>query len=85
VPVIISAIQNNPIAGQKFVRFEDKDPAVLRLYFKDFPMQAMPPFAKEKFYSGIRAKVKEAQVPTLKEIQFLDADSGLEMDKLAIE
>jgi tetratricopeptide (TPR) repeat protein len=85
VPVIIAAIQNNPIAGQKFVRFEDKDPAVLRLYFKDFPMQAMPPFAKEKFYSGIRAKVKEAQVPTLKEIQFLDADSGLEMDRLAIE
>ncbi len=85
VPLIISAIQNNPIAGQKFVRFEDKDPAVLRLYFKDFPMQAMPPFAKEKFYSGIRAKVKEAQLATLKEIQFLDADSGLELDKLGIE
>lgn len=82
--VIINAIKNNPIAGRKYSRFDNSDPAVLKLYFKDFPMQAMPPFAKDKFFGGVREKAKLAAVTTLKQIVFLDADTGMEMDKIEL-
>jgi tetratricopeptide (TPR) repeat protein len=84
VAAIVAAVQRNPVAGPKFIRYDDKAQGELRLYFQNFPMQQMPPFAKEKFFSGIRDKVKQAGVPDLKRIVFLDADNGTVLDTLDI-
>lgn len=73
---IDDAIKSNPIAGNKFVKSEQVG-EVLNLYFKDFPMQAMPPFAKEKFFSQLYPQVPSG----VKEIVFLDSESGKELDR----
>ncbi len=78
-------VAKNPVAGPKYVRFESASPAQLSLYFRQFPMEAMPPMAKDKFYMGIRTKAAELGLTALKKVIFLDADSGKELDTLAIE
>lgn len=69
-------IRKNPVAGSKFVKFERKDSAI-RLVFKDFPMSAMPPFAKEKFFSGIRPLLKNGET-----LEFIDQASGTVMETI---
>ncbi|MBN8548788.1 MAG: tetratricopeptide repeat protein [Deltaproteobacteria bacterium] len=78
-------VKTNPVAGPKYVRFEAKDKGSLDLYFRNFPMSAMPPFAKTKFYSGIKEKVAALGLKDLRQIRFVDADSGEVLDTLTIE
>jgi len=81
---VVNAVRTNPVAGTKFVRADDKDPTVLKLYFKDFPMQAMPPFAKQKFFSGLQDRVRQAKLTELRRIDFIDADTGQPLDTMQI-
>lgn len=75
-------IQQNPIAGPKFVSFDTPSDQMLKVFFRAFPMEAMPPFAKEKFYSSIRTKAAELNLSSLKTVEFIDADSGKVLDSL---
>lgn len=81
---VAAFVAQNPVAGPKYVRYEALGSDTLRLYFRSFPMEAMPPMAKDKFYSGIKAKISELKLGALKKVVFLDADSGMTLDTLAI-
>jgi tetratricopeptide (TPR) repeat protein len=70
-------IRANEIAGPKFDRAAFVD-GMVALYFKEFPMDKMPPFVREKFTSGVLEKVK-ALVPEATSISFVDSATGAEM------
>lgn len=80
----IAALKGNPVAGPKFVRHDVAADGSLRLFFREFPMAQMPPFAKEKFFSGLKRNVQGMQLTSVKRIVFVDDASGGEMETLAI-
>lgn len=80
----VSAVRANPVAGPKFVRAEQGDAGSIKLIFKDFPMSQMPPFAKEKFFSGLKAAAERNNLADIRLVSFIDAQSGGEMDRLEI-
>ena len=71
-PAIEQYFKSNEITKDKFIKVEQQA-EILKLYFKDFPMQAMPPFAKEKFFSKIKEGLNGNN--TVKKLQFYDAIS----------
>ena len=70
-------LKDNPVAGPKIQGFDVEDD-VFVVYVSKFPMQAMPPFAKEKFFGGIIKFVKDNEISELKSIRFVDQLSGKE-------
>jgi tetratricopeptide (TPR) repeat protein len=80
IAAVVAHVQQNDIAGPKFSRYEVADEgATVKLYFKQFPMEAMPPFIRDRFLN----KLKDAgRGGTLKEIVVLDADQGTEMARV---
>jgi tetratricopeptide (TPR) repeat protein len=85
VEALVAAVQSNPIAGPKFVKHEvSHDEGVIKLYFKDFPMAMMPPFAKEKFFSGIRNKAVELGLKRTKQVLFVDQTTSAVMETLSL-
>lgn len=75
---INEVLKTNSVTSRKFVRSEINGEE-LKLYFKDFPMEAMPPFAKEKFFKT----VKENSEDSVKKIIFIDSVSGKIMEELS--
>ena len=80
----ISTIRANPVAGPKFVRYEDKKPGVLRLFFREFPMGQMPPFAKEKFFGSLRQAAKASKIDGIRSIVFIDDATENEMEVISL-
>lgn len=76
-------LKANPVAGQKFVRVEDSSPQEIGLYFRDFPMAAMPEFARNKFIQGIATKIGELGVSKEIPVIIYDATSKVEMARVA--
>lgn len=85
VDLLVDFVKANPVAGPKFAYSALPRPNSLELYFSKFPMEQMPPFAKQKFLGGIQAKAKELGLSgVLNELLFLDADSKNVMEKLEL-
>lgn len=82
---VVATVRANPVAGPKFVTHEVSGKGVLKLVFKDFPMQMMPPFAKEKFFAGVRKSVESASATELTKIEFVDQATGATMEALALK
>jgi tetratricopeptide (TPR) repeat protein len=80
----IQSIKSNPVAGDKFRSYEGPSDGVLRLKFVDFPMAQMPPFAKQKFFDRLREGLKTNAVSGLSALEFVDADSGVLLDRLSL-
>lgn len=80
----VAVVRANPVAGPKFVSYETGDNNTLRLLFRSFPMQAMPPFAKEKFFGNLKKAAVDAKLDGVAAIVFVDADSGAQMESLAL-
>jgi cytochrome c-type biogenesis protein CcmH/NrfG len=78
----VGEVRENPVAGPKLVRHAEKGDSTVVLFFKDFPMDKMPPFAKQKFFAGLRAALDRNTLKHIKRIEFLDAESGRELDVL---
>jgi len=78
---VVDALKQSPVAGPKFSSAKEEGDE-LKLYFHDFPMQAMPPFAKEKFYTKLR---EAAQASALKQLIFLDSSTNQELDRLSLK
>jgi tetratricopeptide (TPR) repeat protein len=77
-------IRNNPVAGPKFVYAKiDKDALILN--FANFPMAAMPPFAKEKFFNTVRESVERNKLTQIKVVKFLDHGTNETMDSLDLK
>lgn len=85
VEEVVAAVRSNPVAGAKFVTHEVSPKGVLKLTFKDFPMQMMPPFAKEKFFSNVRKSVEAASAAELTTIEFVDLATGSTMESLTLK
>ena len=79
----VSQIKANPVAGPKFIGHEDSK-GDLKLTFKDFPMNQMPPFAKEKFFGSLRKAAEQAKITDVKTISFIDLASGKMMEQMTL-
>jgi tetratricopeptide (TPR) repeat protein len=79
----VAQVQNNPVAGPKFVGHEEVKEE-LRLTFKDFPMSQMPPFAKEKFFGTLKKAAQDTNISNVKTISFIDLASGKVMDQITL-
>lgn len=58
---IVETVKNNPVAGPKFVDHYISTSGDLVLLVRDFPMDKMPPFVKDKFLNGIKAVAETVQ------------------------
>lgn len=81
----VSAVRSNPVAGPKFDSYETGKNGTLKLLFRNFPMQGMPPFAKEKFFANLKKAAADAGVSDVQQILFVDADTGAEMASLPLK
>jgi tetratricopeptide (TPR) repeat protein len=84
VEAFIATVTSNPVAGPKFAGYEQSGTSVLRLRFKDFPMAQMPPFAKQKFFTGLKEALAKSNLSGVKQLEFVDAASGSVMEKLKV-
>lgn len=80
--VLAEVVRANSVAGPKFVEAKDQGNGVVALYFREFPMEGMPPFVKDKFVNGIKLKAMDLDVSTL---LFIDKDSGAEMVRAPVK
>jgi hypothetical protein len=76
---VVEAIKGNPIAGPKVSRSEKDGDRGGSVYFKDFPMDQMPPFARDKFLGGIASQMKESGLPADAVIHLRDEATGKDM------
>lgn len=65
-------IKQHQIAGPKFVRSEISG-TLISVYFKNFPMAAMPEFVRDSFVS--KTKAAASKIQSISEIRFIDEDS----------
>lgn len=79
----IAALRANPVAGPKFVRHERVN-KTLKLYYRDFPMSQMPPFAKDKFIGGIKSALSQNGLADVSEVVFADAGSQAVMESVVV-
>ena len=80
---VASYLQANAIAGPKFVRAENNSNSSVSVFMRDFPMEGMPPFAKQKFFAGIKS-MASLQSLTVSKIIFIDIATGTEMETLTV-
>ena len=83
--VIDTFFKSNPVAGPKYVETEIRPGGVIAPHFRDFPISAMPPFAKEKFFGGIKAFVSSHPELGINEVVFVEATTGKELDRLKVQ
>jgi tetratricopeptide (TPR) repeat protein len=82
VEVISSFIKGNSVAGRKFVEAKETTPGTVALYFKEFPMEGMPEYVRNKFVNSIKLKALDLGVQTL---SFVDQDTGTEMVRAQVK
>jgi tetratricopeptide (TPR) repeat protein len=79
-----SIFRTHPIVGAKIERIEWADAGTVKVVLREFPMEAMPPFAKEKFTERIKSGVRENKtrhhVDQALAVQLVDSASGRVMD-----
>jgi len=80
----IEAIAANPVAGPKFAGHEQPAANLLRLKFINFPMAQMPPFAKQKFFTGLKDSLVNNNLTEIERIEFVDSGSGAVMETLKV-
>lgn len=71
---VVQHVRASTVAGPKFVRAALLGDT-LQLFFREFPMESMPPFVREKFLDGIREKMP----PALARVAIVDIDTANEM------
>ncbi len=80
-------VRNLPIAGSKVDAVQWPENYRARVLMDNFPMDAMPPFAKDKFLGDLKAGVDSAkaahQVTSPVEVDIVDAQSGRVMQSMS--
>jgi tetratricopeptide (TPR) repeat protein len=79
------SLRANPVAGPKFVKADLGAAGTLTLVYRDFPMSQMPPFAKEKFLSGVKAALVQNKLQAVTKVEFTEATTGAEMESLKVD
>lgn len=70
-------LRSVPMIGDKLVRIE-RNKSQIKIYFRDFPMEGMPPMARAKFFERIKKFLKSDE-----EAVFIDEPSGRVMEKIS--
>ncbi|MBX7138066.1 MAG: tetratricopeptide repeat protein [Oligoflexia bacterium] len=83
--IVRNAIESSPVAAPKLSQVKAVESGAIEVTMNDFPMAAMPPFAKEKLFSRIKEALKAAASKEVKTIRFLDQASGQTMDQIVLE
>lgn len=77
-------VRELPVAGPKVGSFQWSSKSKAKLLMDNFPMDQMPPFAKQKFItdlkSGIDSAKKDYKVSGPVEVQIIDTQSGRVME-----
>jgi tetratricopeptide (TPR) repeat protein len=85
---LVKLLVTHPIVGPRLADVKLIEGGTLQVFLKDFPMSAMPPVAKEKFYARIRTTNSEALQarvePALSQIIFIDAPTATTMEVLSL-
>lgn len=80
-------VRGLPIAGPKVSAVQWPDKTVAKVMMNDFPMDQMPPFAKEKFMtdlkSGIDSAKRDYKVNDKVRVELVDAASGRVMETVS--
>ena len=77
-------VKSNPVAGPKFITAKPNG-EFIELHFANFPMKAMPPVAKEKFFSGLKQQVQKDKLEEkYKALVFIDHATAEKMDELSL-
>jgi len=75
-----------PIAGPKVGSVQWPDKLKARVLMDNFPMDQMPPFAKTKFLSDLRAGIESAKqdndIASPVEVNIVDSASGRVMETI---
>lgn len=80
----IQTVSSNPVAGPKFAGYEQSGPSTIRLKFTNFPMAQMPPFAKQKFFTGLKEALVQNNLSEVEQLEFVDGTSGAVMERLKV-
>jgi cytochrome c-type biogenesis protein CcmH/NrfG len=80
----IETIRSNLVAGPKFAGYEQLGANTIRLKFNNFPMAQMPPFAKQKFFSGIKDSLAKSGLTDIEQVEFVDASSAEVLERLKV-
>lgn len=80
-------VRGLPVAGNKVNTVTWADTYKAMVFMNNFPMQAMPPFAKEKFISDLKAGLNSAKsehkVTNTIEVDIVDVASGKVMQQVS--
>lgn len=73
---------SHPIVGPKLKGISWPELNVARIMLENFPVEHMPPFAKEKFIAGMKEKLKNLPNPV--NLSICDAASGKELLRVEV-
>jgi len=74
--------QTHPIVGPKLKGISWPELKVAKIMLENFPVEQMPPFAKEKFIGGMKEKLKN--LPERLNLSLCDAASGKELLRVEV-
>ena len=74
--------QTHPIVGPKLKGLSWPQLKVAKIMLENFPVEQMPPFAKEKFIGGMKEKLKN--LPERLNLSLCDAASGKELLRVEV-
>jgi len=79
-------VRGLPIAGPKVTTVEWPDKLKAKVFMDNFPMEEMPPFAKTKFLTDLKAGIdsakKDNNVSSPVEVNIVDGASGHVMETI---
>jgi tetratricopeptide (TPR) repeat protein len=84
VASFIKVVASNPVAGPKFAGYVQPAESILQLKFSNFPMAQMPPFAKQKFFTGLKKALAQSNLSQIEQLEFVDAATGEVMERLKV-
>jgi len=82
-----SIFRSHPITGPKLERVDWPDDHTAKVVLRQFPMEGMPPFVRQKFVDHIREELKDKKaqdkVDGSIQIELVDADTGRVMETIS--
>jgi hypothetical protein len=79
--------RTHPIVGSKLDRIDWTDDQHLKVVVREFPMEQMPPFAREKFFDRIKTGLRENKgkhgIANSVTVELVDSASGKVMDSVS--
>jgi Flp pilus assembly protein TadD len=82
-----SIFRSHPITGPKLERIDWPDDQTAKVVLRQFPMEGMPPFVRQKFVDHIRQELKDKkardQVKGPIHVDLVDADTGRVMETIS--